>query len=171
MKNIVLTGFMASGKTTIGCELANILGYDFIDMDEDIIKDTGMSINQIFSEYGEKYFRKLETEKAKQLGRYSDTIISSGGGCMLKKENLDFLRQNGIIVFLDADFETIKSRLDAAAATRPLLQNQDIAEIHKRFISRQPFYANHDYKIHITADKNAKQCAIEIIELIKKIRG
>jgi shikimate kinase len=167
MKNIVLTGFMASGKTTIGREIAGSLGCLFIDMDEDIERDTSMSVNHIFARYGEEYFRSLETEKAKTLGTRSDLVIATGGGCVLKAENIEFLRKNGIIVFLNADFEIIKSRLDTAAATRPLLQNQNISDICARFNARQNLYKNCDFQINITTDKTPRKYAEEIINFIK----
>lgn len=167
MKNIVLTGFMASGKTTIGQALAAKLNRRFIDMDDEIVQEEGRSINEIFAADGEKYFRMLETKKARQLGLKSNLIISTGGGCVLHTENLDYLRQNGIIIFLDADFDVIKSRLEQAAATRPLLQNQNTEQIYKRFVSRRPFYENCDDKIHITADKSPDAYAEEIISIIE----
>lgn len=168
MKNIVLTGFMTSGKTTIGQALAAKLDRQFIDMDDEIVNEEGQSINEIFSKNGEDYFRTLETNKSKELGAKADLIISTGGGCVLRKQNLDYLRQNGIIIFLDADFSVIQSRLEQAAATRPLLQNQNIEQVHARFLARYPLYKNCDYRICITANKTVEQCVNEIISFIYK---
>ena len=121
MKNIVLTGFMASGKTVVGKKLAEIIGFDFVDMDDYIEKKTGMTIGKIFKEYGEEYFRELESRTAEELSDRVNTVIACGGGTVLKKGNIDALRKKGIIINLEPTQEVIKQRLESAANGRPLL--------------------------------------------------
>ena len=166
--NIVITGFMATGKTKISKALCTILGYSRIDTDEEIVKATGMSINDIFAKFGEAHFRKLEKEAATKAAKSDKTVISTGGGMVLDKDNVDILRKGGIIVNLDADFSVIEARIKRAAATRPLLQNNSIEQIKERFEYRMPFYANCDCKIKISNQRTAKEHAQMIVEELKK---
>lgn len=165
MKNIILTGFMASGKTVVGKELANLTGYTFIDTDELIENETKKTINKIFEEFGEDYFRGLETEISKKVSTMQNCIVSTGGGLVLRKENLDYLKINGIIFNLSPSFDIIKNRLETARLTRPLLQNQNYDEIQKRFNERKPFYDECDYKIDILDNRTPLQTANQIFDI------
>ena len=165
--NIVLTGFMATGKTQISQCLAERLGYELKDTDEMIVKSAKMSINDIFAKLGEERFRHMETEIIKQAAKGDKTIISTGGGVVLNPRNIDFLRENGIIVNLSPEFEVIQERISEAAATRPLMKGQTIEEIKKRFNDRKPFYDNCDIKINVTNDKTPMEHAEEIIDILK----
>ena len=100
-----------AGKTSVGKELAKILGYDFADTDEMIVKKEGKEISEIFSENGEKYFREIESDIAGVVSVFENTVISTGGGMVLKKENILKLRKNGVIVNLEITDEVIKKRL------------------------------------------------------------
>lgn len=168
--NIVLTGFMATGKTQISQCLAERLGYELKDTDEMIVKSAKMSINDIFAKLGEEHFRNMETEIIKQAAKGDKTIISTGGGVVLNPRNIDFLRENGIIVNLSPEFEVIQERISEAAATRPLMKGQTIEEIKKRFDDRKPFYDNCDIKINVTNDKTPMEHAEEIIDILKDRR-
>ena len=148
--NIVLTGFMASGKTEISKKLAEISGYRLVDTDEEIIKSTKMSINEIFDKFGEGEFRRIEREIIKEVSNFDKTIISTGGGVPLDRENIKNLRKKGVIVNLAPSFDVILERLNDARATRPLLKDSDIADIEKRFNERLPFYADCDIKIAVS---------------------
>ena len=108
---IALTGFMASGKTTIGIALSGHLNYLFIDTDCAVEHKYGMSISDIFKSFGEEHFRKLESETIAELSEYDNCIISTGGGAVLRSENIDMLRKNGKIVNLAPDFEVIAERI------------------------------------------------------------
>ncbi len=165
--NIVLTGFMAVGKTRTGKALAKKIGYNFADTDELIEKKENMSINDIFAKYGEEYFRALETQIAKEVSLMNNTVISTGGGMVLRKENLEHLRNGGIIVNLSADFSVIKERLSRASSTRPLLNKASIDEILERFNYRKPFYDDCDYKINVSNDNSPEEHAQMIIENLK----
>lgn len=164
--NIVLTGFMATGKTKISRCLAKLTDYDLIDTDEMIESGAGMSINDIFSKYGEEYFRDLETDAVKRASKMDRTIISTGGGTVLRSENINALRENGVIVNLAPDFDVIRERMEKAAGTRPLMNGQSAEAVKKRFDERQPFYDNCDIKINVTNEKTPEEHAREILRAL-----
>ncbi len=141
--NVVLVGYMGSGKTSVGKEIAKMRGMDFIDLDEYIEKKEGRSIREIFEFESEEYFRNLETRTIKSLFKLSNTVISTGGGSVLRKENRDNLRKLGEIVYLKADVDTLVDRLKGDES-RPLLQAESEAELRKRIASmlesRNPYY-------------------------------
>ena len=165
--NIVLTGFMASGKTSISREIAAMSKFELIDTDELLEQTEGMTINEIFAKYGEEYFRKKEHETIKKVSAMDNAVISTGGGVVLNKANMAELRKNGMIFNLAPDFEVIRERLEEAAATRPLLQNQNIEEIKQRFEARRPFYDDCDYKVKVVSSRTPKSYAIEILSAVK----
>ena len=105
--NIVLSGFMGSGKTTVGRRLAAALDMQFVDMDLYIEKKTGMTVKEIFAEYGELHFRALETETVKELAQSNHFVIATGGGCVTREENYDLLHQNGIIFWLKRNIDQL----------------------------------------------------------------
>ncbi|WP_456278307.1 shikimate kinase [Bacillus sp. AK128] len=165
MKTIYLTGFMGSGKTTIGRELANYLQLPVIDTDEHIVKDTGLSIREIFSTYGEAHFRDLEVKTLKLLPT-TNSVVTTGGGMVVKDENRKWMRENGLLVYLHCDFEVIWERL-AHDQTRPLVINSEKAQIQNLYNQRQSAYHDYDFKIDTTSmhkDEVVKQLA----EMIKK---
>lgn len=163
MKNIVLTGFMASGKTTIGKELATITGRKLVDTDIMIEQETGMSINDIFSTFGEEYFRDLETVACYAAGEEDGVIISTGGGAVVRDINREALRKNGIVFNLEMNDELIEQRLEDNKATRPLLSGE-IDEIKARFNARKKFYDDCDFKIPVYDGKTPTDCAAEILK-------
>lgn len=169
--NIVLTGFMASGKTAISQALAKELSsFKLVDTDELIVNKMGMSINEIFENYGEAKFREIEHEVVCEVSKQDTTIISTGGGVVLSKSNMLALRQNGIIVNLAPDFKTIIERLCDARATRPLLKDSEIDDIHERFNARKPMYDDCDIKIPVSNQHNPDYFAKNIIENLKLIQ-
>ncbi|MCG6552751.1 MAG: shikimate kinase [Candidatus Magnetominusculus sp. LBB02] len=166
MKNIVLTGFMGTGKTTIGRVLAKSLGRVLIDLDAEIEKKMGMKITDIFAEMGEAAFRDMETEMARTISTLSNAVISTGGGIVLRKENIELLRTNGIVVNLTAEPDVLYARL-ASATDRPLLNVADpLAKIRELLQFRRPFYQNADIVID-TGDKTPIIVAEEIIQSAK----
>ena len=122
--NIVLCGFMGSGKTTIGRLLKEKLKMPLVDIDEMIESDTGLTISQIFEKFGEDGFRKIECDTVKKASEMKNTIISTGGGSVLNPDNVTTLKSTGKIFFLDVTPETVLKRLDGNP-TRPLLQRPD----------------------------------------------
>lgn len=150
-KIIYLTGFMGSGKTTIGHILANKIGWDFLDLDRLIEAETGKKINGIFEEQGEEYFRKLETEYLKKVSVYQNYIISLGGGTIAFNDNLSILKTSGRIVYLKTSPEKVYVRL-RFKTDRPVLKMQEqqedkakvIAHITSLMEKREAFYSQAD---------------------------
>lgn len=148
MKNIVLTGFMGCGKTTIGRLIAQKLGIEFIDTDSEIIKEFKLSIEEIFSLYGEKKFREVESKIIERVSNLENVVIATGGGVVLNPKNIEMLRKNGVIYFLYASPENILSRLKDDDS-RPLLKSGDkLSNIIRLLNIRMPFYKNCDFEIN-----------------------
>lgn len=166
MKNIVLTGFMGTGKTVVGKKLSNILKMELIDIDSEIERSEKMSINEIFRRFGEPRFRDLETEMIKKLSKRDNVIISTGGGAVLRDENIHALKEKGVIVCLFATPETILKRT-SHSSNRPLLQVEDpLRRIKELLDYRKPFYEKADIMID-TEGKTPSQIAEEIIEKLQ----
>ena len=123
--NLILIGFMGSGKSTVGKILAEKLEMKFLDTDLEIEKEQGRSVQDIFSEKGEEYFRKLENERSKKLSTENNTIISTGGGIILNKENIEYLKKDGVVFFLDVAKKTLYKRLISSKG-RPLLEGDEL---------------------------------------------
>ncbi|OGW37650.1 MAG: shikimate kinase [Nitrospirae bacterium RBG_13_39_12] len=169
MKNIVLTGFMGSGKTEVGRELARLLNMELIDVDTEIEKSEKISINDIFKKFGEPRFREVETEMIIKISENENVIISTGGGAVLKRENMDILKKTGIIICLSATAETILKRT-SNNTDRPLLKVGNPLERIKELLNfRKPFYEKADIIID-TEEKTPLQIAEEIVEKIKGIK-
>ena len=136
-QNIVLIGIMGCGKTSLGKELANRLSMTFIDMDEKIETEAGMTITEMFSQFGESYFRDQETELCHRLSKQSGLVISTGGGIVGRPENMEALGRTGHILFLDRDPEIILRTIDAS--NRPMIREnpQRLLELHQQ---RLPLY-------------------------------
>lgn len=144
MKNIVLTGFMGTGKTEVGKELSRLLGIKMIDIDSEIEKAEGITINEIFKRYGESKFRDIETEMIKKISTENNLIISTGGGAVLREENIKMLKENGVIVCLFATPETIFERTKDNS-DRPLLKvDNPLCKIKELLEYRLPFYKKAD---------------------------
>ncbi|MDA8171295.1 MAG: shikimate kinase [Nitrospiraceae bacterium] len=163
-QNIVLTGFMGTGKSSVARELAHLLGRGVIDLDTEIEKNAGMSIASIFAAFGEPRFRELETDAARQAAEKRAAIISTGGGIVLKSENMEALRASGVIFCLTASPETILKRT-SVNRERPLLQVPDpLGKITELLNARGPYYRGScDYMID-TEGKTPKEIAQEIRE-------
>ncbi len=138
MKNIVLIGFMGSGKTSVGRELAEQKDLYFIDLDKKIEESSGLTIPYIFETEGETGFRKRETEALRALSNQEDTVISTGGGIVERPENKSILSECGTVIYLHASFEEIASRLNEDES-RPLWKKPE-NERRELFEKRLPFY-------------------------------
>jgi shikimate kinase len=162
-KNIILIGLMGSGKTTIGKFLAQKLNKKFIDTDEYIETEEKISINEIFSRFGESCFRNLETDIIKKICQADNQIISTGGGIVERPKNLDILKKNGIIFYLYAPVEELYQRIKNEK-NRPLLNNDAPKWVLEKLLNkREEFYELCDVKIDTTG-KDIDQIAGEIIE-------
>lgn len=120
---VYLTGFMGSGKSTVGPVLADRLGYEFIDLDEAIEKIAGKTVQSIFSTDGEDAFRRLEAVKLRAVSRRARAVISLGGGAVASEDNLYFAKTNGAVIYLRVTHEELADRLRESASKRPLLQD------------------------------------------------
>ncbi len=161
-KNIILTGMMGSGKSTVGKELANLLGYSFVDLDE-IIEKKYDKISNIFTKKGEPYFRELETKEIKELIGKEKIVLSTGGGIILKEKNIEILKQLGKVYFLSAQSETIYQRIKNQQH-RPLLNTDNPKKSIEEILSKRlEKYEKSGEKI-ITDNKCAKEIAGEIYE-------
>lgn len=134
IKNIVLTGMPGSGKTTLGALLSRRLGRELVNTDAEIVRQTGMPITEIFHTRGEAYFRDLETEVLRGACRTGGKVIAAGGGAVLRPENVEILKQNGVVVFLDRPLEALRP-----SPERPLGDTYE--KLRKLHETRYPFYA------------------------------
>ena len=132
-QNIVLTGMPGCGKSTIGKLLAQQTGRELIDTDEMIVKAQGMEISDIFEKYGEKAFRDMETAAVKEASAKNNCIIATGGGAVLREENINALKSNGRIYFIDRPLESLIPTDD-----RPLAR--DVEAISRRYNERYSIY-------------------------------
>ncbi len=163
MTNIVLCGFMGSGKTVVGRELAKIMGCKFVDTDEYIEKEQGVAIKAIFASRGEEYFRDLEYEMCKKVAEMKNCIVSTGGGAMTYQRNVDAIHHGAKIVFLDASFDVICERI-GDSTTRPLFR--DKVKAKQLYDERKHKYlAAADYVID--GDMSARKTALEIAGIFK----
>lgn len=166
-KNIVLTGFMGTGKTSTGRVLARKLGTRFIDTDKLIEKEAGILIREIFEKLGEPHFRRLEREIVKKVSEENGVVIAVGGGAIVNPANLADLKGHGIVVSLTASPEVILSRVEKNL-DRPLLKVEDkLGKIKELIASRAPFYEKSDMTVD-TDGKNPEQVADEILKLVSR---
>jgi shikimate kinase len=119
---IYLIGFMGSGKSTMGRTLAKKLGWTFVDIDKRIEARAGMTIPEIFSVHGEEWFRNVESEVLRSFGSLSSAVISTGGGAPCHGDNMDFMLETGLTIYLKMSAEQLKRRLADSSGERPLLK-------------------------------------------------
>ena len=164
MKNVVLIGFMGTGKTSVGRLLAGRLGCAFHDLDKKIEEQHGMSIPAMFAEHGEPYFRVREKEAVRDAAARTNLVIATGGGTVKDPENVALLRRNGVLVALTADVDTILRRT-AARGTRPVLDGADAGDRRAAVVQlleeRQHLYEDAD----ITVDTSGRS-PLEVAEYI-----
>ena len=146
-KNLVLTGMMGVGKSTIGKNLATKLSFSFIDIDKIIESREGSSINLIFKNKGETYFRKLENDVSLKEIQKEKSIISLGGGAFLNKSIRRAVKKSSISFWLDVNTDELVKRLNKSRK-RPLLYKKNISEtVNKIYLERKKTYSEADYRI------------------------
>jgi shikimate kinase len=166
MVNIVLTGFMGAGKSAVGKKLKELTCMEMVDTDDMIEEDAGMVISEIFEKFGEPHFRELEKRAVAKASALKNHIIVTGGGVVLKEENITNLRKNGKVVYLHAPPEVLYERIKDETQ-RPLLQVDDpLGKIKELLEYRAPFYANNDFEID-TTDTSVDDVAEEVVKIIK----
>ena len=163
-KNIVLCGFMGSGKSTIGKLTAEKLGARFIDTDAYIEKRENMTISEIFKVHGEEYFRNLELEVCNELSEMTKTVISTGGGTMLRDENVKALKKNGIVFLLNVSPNVVLTRLNNDTS-RPLLMRPDKKKAVTELLSnRLPLY-NRAADYIMDGEESPRKLALRMISI------
>jgi shikimate kinase len=144
MTRILLIGFMAAGKTTLGKALARDLGLQFVDLDHYIEGRYHCSVSQLFAERGEEAFREIERNMLHEVAEFEDVVISTGGGTPCFFDNIDYMNRQGITVFLEASVDVIFTRLTIARTQRPLVAGKSPDElrayIRQMLELRMPYY-------------------------------
>jgi shikimate kinase len=163
MRNIILVGFMGTGKSVVGKLLAKKLNMNFVELDEMIETREKMSIKDIFEKKGEPYFRLIEKEVVEEASLRKNVVISAGGGAIIDEENFKNLKSSGIIICLQACPETILKRTKDLK-TRPLLNVPDPKKkIEELLAKRAPYYKKADHCID-TDNLTVEQIAEKIIK-------
>lgn len=166
--NVALIGFMGTGKSTIGNELAKELSYTFIDSDNRIEQALGVSIPEIFKVYGEDYFRKLEYDTIVNIIDESGIVLSTGGGAVMNKQLFDLLLSRTIVINLEASLETLYERLKSTN-NRPMLYDHDLKNrITELYRVRHPIYMKAHHSIRVDG-MDIKQITNKIIKIINKL--
>lgn len=167
-KNIILIGMMATGKSAVGQELAFKLERTFLDTDLLIEQKTGMTIPEIFKEYGEDYFRNYESEVIAGINNYprGSLVVATGGGAVLREENRINMSRCGVLVHLKASPEEMAKRA-LKEGGRPLLDVKDpVAALRAILQEREPYYSKNDISVN-TEHKSVKELAEEIIKKLQ----
>ncbi|MEE8139014.1 MAG: shikimate kinase [Thermoanaerobaculia bacterium] len=158
---------MASGKTTVGRTLAELLDRPFIDLDAEVERATGMTIPQIFERRGEAFFRQAEGEALARLARRPASVVAIGGGTMVAETNLRLLRESGVMVWLDPPFEVMVSRLALEETeVRPLYREEDQART--LYQERLPAYRRADLRIGIGSDEAPAEVARRVAQILRE---
>lgn len=166
MKNIVLIGMSGVGKSRIGKNLAKKLNLNHVDTDELIIEREGINIEEIFRTKGEEYFRSVESLIIEEVSALENHIISTGGGAVLQKINMENLRENGYIFLLLGKIQTIVDNLKKSTTVRPLLNDKDklYDNVENLFNSRKILYKSSADIIIEVDDKDDLEICSEILE-------
>lgn len=172
---IYLIGYMCSGKTTLGTLLKEIAGFTFTDLDQYIEAKEGCSINEIFSRKGEEEFRKIERATLKEVTEKIGGVIATGGGTPCFFDNMEYMKENGKVIYLNCSRQELLERLKIYKATRPLLKDKNDEELNEFIDSslpkREPFYNNASIVIDadpLSTEEGAIETAKKVIGLISE---
>jgi shikimate kinase len=171
-RNLVLIGYRATGKTEVGGLLAEKLGRPLVDLDQTLEREMGRSITDLVAARGWAEFRKREKEMVARCGRVGGQVLATGGGVVLDPENVAILRQNGVVVWLQADPGTIRERLSrdrVQESQRPSLTGggtlDEVAEVLQ---NRQPLYAAAAHVVIDTTGQSVEQVAEKVLDEVGK---
>ncbi|MFP4620827.1 MAG: shikimate kinase [Bacteroidales bacterium] len=162
---IFLIGFMGCGKTTAGKKLADKLSYSYLDLDQFIEQQEQENIRNIFEKKGEKYFREQESKYLKEITRTNDAVISTGGGAPCFYDNMDYMNNAGLTVYLKMKPEQLASRLKNVREERPLIKDKDDSELLQYISNKLNERERHYQKAKLVVDG----FNLNIIELLEKI--
>lgn len=167
--HIFLIGFMGAGKSTVARALVRRLGCPLVEMDEEIVKKQGMTINEIFEKYGEDRFRDIESQFILDLGNQKTSVVSCGGGVVVRPENTRYMKKSGKVVYLQASPRTVYERVKGSS-NRPILNgHMNVEYIAQLMEKRRSLYEDAaDFTI-ITDSKNAEEIAREIVDRLEEI--
>ena len=172
-KHLFLTGYMGSGKSVVGIELAKMLSMPFYDLDKEVEKEDMMLIPEIFKTKGEKYFRILETDLLKRIvNSPTAAVIALGGGTLVDPVNRNTILSKGVLIFLDAPIDVIIERVKDNLESRPLVSNFTDINALKTFVqthynSRKRDYVRAQLTVQ-TSERSPEEVASDIIEALKK---
>jgi shikimate kinase len=168
-KSLVLIGMMGAGKSSVGACLRRRTGLGLLDTDEIVASKFGMSIPEIFAEHGEKKFREAETEALRSVRTEEQTIIITGGGIVLRKENVEILKSQAVIVWLDGDEETLFARA-SRKQNRPLLQTKNPRKAFSQILdARRLLYAKiADFRVD-TSVLTDEEVAVAILAKLRRM--
>ena len=174
MTRIILIGYMGAGKTTIGKALSKELGITFYDLDWYIESRMRKTVSEIFAERGEEGFRQIEYNMLHEVAEFEDVIISCGGGTPCFFDNMDYLNQQGQVVYLKAEPEVLYKHLLMAKVERPLLKGKSKEElltfIKEQLEKREPFYTKAHYTLDVSLMDNYDKIKISVAK-IKELLG
>ena len=169
MIRIILIGYMGAGKTTVGKALSKELGIIFYDLDWYIESRMRKSVSQIFAERGEEGFRQIEYNMLHEVAEFENVIISCGGGTPCFFDNMDYLNQQGQVVYLKADPEGLYKHLLMAKVERPLLKNKTPEElitfIREQLEKREPYYSKARYTLDVNLLDNYDKIKISVAKI------
>ena len=163
---IFLIGFMGSGKSTVGRLLAEEIGWRFADLDDDIERAQHRSVSDIFLHLGEEAFRRIEhdaiVDRVRSIRRGEPTVLSLGGGAFTREQNIELLRENGITIWIDTDFDIMRKRVQSSDH-RPLARNPERFE--RLYHERRKFYARAEF--HVPVHVNDSRVALADVLKLK----
>lgn len=166
---VYLIGMMGSGKTTLGQYIADRLNYHWVDLDQLIEQLTKLSIHQYIQIYGVDHFRQIESDTLRQLN-VSPLIVSCGGGIILREENITFMREHGIVIYLNCHVQTLEERLRKTdLQTRPLLQGNLFERLTTIESERKDLYEAASHYEVICDGKSIAELGEELIDIIKRV--
>jgi shikimate kinase len=166
MENIFLIGFMGAGKSTIARELQKRLGRKLVEMDARIVEEQGMSINDIFAQFGEEHFRDIESQLILTIGDEGNTIVSCGGGVVVRPQNTEYMKKSGKVVYLKTSPETIYARV-RYSTERPILNgNMNVEYIAGLLEKRRPLYEGAADITVVTDGRSCDEICSEILRAL-----
>ncbi|RMH81017.1 MAG: shikimate kinase [Acidobacteria bacterium] len=163
-KKVFLVGFMCSGKTTVGKSLAKTMGWNFVDVDQEVERSEGMTIEKIFSLKGEEYFRRREWQTLMEISKGEGIVISTGGGLGASPEAMEWMKERGLVVWLKVSFDTFLKRC-GEDPKRPLLK-RSTEEILRLFEDRSKVYST----AHLTLE-GEKDCEVLVKDIMEACNG
>lgn len=168
LSRVVLVGFMAAGKSTVGEALARLWGWDFVDFDVEIEHRAGCSVAEFFSRYGEAEFRAVEAALTRELGLHADVVMAPGGGWITQPELLELIGPDSLVVWLRITPEQAVHRAERAPHHRPLLAGPDpLGRARAMIREREPLYRLADVAVMVD-DRSPEDIAWEIAERAQK---